>query len=242
MHQLSIIDSGKMDDLLRWRFLGHLAGALIAAPPTSLLASLRELMLCPINLGDQRKVFLPGMDEDIRNRVLKALIEKGENIWKHKSHWYKCNCGYTFFIGECGRPMETTTCPSCKVPIGGKDHNKTKSTQEDDESDRSPSGYMLPTAEKDDQHVTFREIPAASARAIRLLLHGTMLCGLAAHISPDAGVGSPMPRVYDHLVNPDSMCTMHQESEAKYIASHFLNDWQQMVAIMSSNVEDLAAT
>merc|ERR1711871_1718019 len=118
------------------------------------------------------------MDEDIRNRVMNALLKGGENIWKHKSHWYRCvQCGYTFFIGECGRPMQATRCPNCSAEIGGAHHNKTQNTLEDDESDRSPQGYMLPVAEKDERHVSFREVPSTSARAIRLLLHGSMFCG-----------------------------------------------------------------
>jgi len=243
----SVKDSPKMEDLLRWRFLAHIAATLIAAPSNTLLAALRPLMLEPADLVKGEPIFLPGMDEDIRNRVLKALLERGENVWKFKSHWYKCTvCGYNFFIGECGRPMETAKCPECQKPIGGKDHEKTGFTQEDDEHDRSPEGYMLPPAEQDDKHVTFREIPASSARAIRLLLHGAMFCGIGAHIpagAPEAAPGSQtMPRVFASLVNTESQCTMLQESEPQYICKHFLNDWAQMVEMMSSNGEDLAAS
>jgi len=227
-----------MDDLLKWRVLGHLASALISAPPSSLMAALRTLMLEPHELCERDKYFIPGMDEDIRNRVMKALLERGENIWKFKSHWYKCSCGYTFFIGECGRPMEVASCPSCKVQIGGRDHSKTHSTKEDDESDRSPAGYMLPQADKDEKHVSFREIPSVSARCIRLLLHGAMLLGIAADAPVD---GEKLNRIFAGLVNPDSMCTMNQyESEAKYIFEHFENDFKQLFELLNSNTEDLA--
>jgi len=225
----------RMDDLLRWRVLGHLAAVLISAPKASVLSALRKIMLEPEDLMYGENTYLPGMDEDIRNRVMKALLERGESIWKFKTHWYKCSCGYNFFIGECGRPMEMTQCPQCGLTIGGKDHNKTTATVEDDEKDRSPQGYMLPCAEKDEKHISFREVPSSSARAVRLLLHGAMFCGIAA------SAGDPLPRIFDHLVNRDSMCTMHQESEAKYIGEHFGNDWTLMVGILSSNVEDLAA-
>eukprot|EP00971_Amphidinium_carterae_P161955 3210650-Amphidinium_carterae.1 len=162
---LLITGSPPMDQLLRWRVLGHLAAALISASPQSLLAALRKIMLDPQDLSVNQKVFIPGMDEDIRNRVMKALLERGENIWKFKSHWYKCaQCGYSFFIGECGRPMEETQCPNCKAKIGGKDHTKTTQTVEDDETDRSPPGYMLPDVERDEKHVTFRDMASSSAR------------------------------------------------------------------------------
>jgi len=235
----------KMDDLLRWRVLGHLASALIAAPDSSVLSALTMVMLSPEELARGEPCFLPGMDEDIRKRVMKALLERGENIWKFKSHWYKCACcGYTFFIGECGRPMETTKCPECNRAIGGAEHQKTDSTKEDDETDKSPQGYCLPPAEKDEKHITFRDISSSSARSIRLLLHGALYCGLAAHLPAEEAPNQdePMPRIYSRLVNEDSQCSMPQGNEAEYISAHFLNDYHQMVELMSSNVEDLSAT
>uniref|UniRef100_A0A7S1FB82 RZ-type domain-containing protein n=1 Tax=Noctiluca scintillans TaxID=2966 RepID=A0A7S1FB82_NOCSC len=245
LESFSVANGRKMEELLRWRVLGHLASVLIAAPPTSLLSFLRKLMLEPAALTAGEIPFMPGMDEDIRNRVMKALLERGENIWKFKSHWYKCTqCGYTFFIGECGRPMEVSSCPNCKAQIGGRDHTKTAQTQEDDETDRSPNGYMLPSADKDEKHVSFREVPSSSARAVRLLLHGAMFCGVAAHIphvQEPSRHSVQMPRIYSDLVNTDSMCTMNKDCEAKYLGDHFLNDWKHMVSILSSNGEDLAA-
>jgi len=227
----------KMDDLLRWRVLGHLAAVLIAAPETSLLHSLRCMMLDPEKMTKDFPAFLPAMDEDIRSRVLKALVERGENIWKFKSHWWKCSCGFTFFIGECGRPMEVAKCPGCSLNIGGRDHNQTEHTFQDDESDRSPWGYVLPPAEKDEKHVTFREVQSSSARAIRLMLHGSMFLGIMAASKP--GTQDPLPKIYGPLAN-ESVCTLRQCIEAQYIGSHFANDWKSMVEILSSNTEDLA--
>jgi len=37
--------------------------------------------------------------------------------------WYACPNGHYYSIGECGRPMETSTCPQCGASIGGNDHN-----------------------------------------------------------------------------------------------------------------------
>eukprot|EP00913_Durusdinium_trenchii_P033454 g31321.t1 len=223
----------KMDDLLRWRVLAHLAAE-------------------PEKLTKDHPPFLPAMDEDIRSRVLKALVERGENIWKFKSHW-KCSCGFTFFIGECGRPMEVAKCPGCSLKIGGRDHNQTEHTFQDDESDprprkrgtctpfqrhvttsaedRSPWGYVLPIAEKDEKHVSFREVQSSSARAIRLMLHGTMYLGIIAAAKPK------MPRPYTSLQN-ESMCTLKDLPESEYIGNHFHNDWKSMVEILSSNTEE----
>jgi len=224
------------DIILRWRLLGHFASVLVSAPNSSLLTSLKMIAFHPQEMMAPEPAYLPGMDEDIRNRVMKALLDRGENIWKFKSHWYKCTCGYSFFIGECGRPMEQAKCPGCGLQIGGRDHNKTQHTTEDDETDRSPAGYVLPTAEKDEKHVSFRDIPASSARAIRLLIHSAMFLGVVSSTK------NPMPRNFDDIINDDSMCTMRSACEAKYIADHWKNDWKQMVELLSSNVEDLAAT
>jgi hypothetical protein len=231
----------RMDDLLKWRFLGHLASSCISAPNASLLSALREIMLDPKNLTKNGPIFLPSMDEDIRNRVMKALLERGENIWKFKSHWYKCSCGYTFFIGECGRPMETAACPACGKLIGGRDHSATDNTQADDDTDRSPNGYMLPTMDKDEKHISFREIPASSTRLVRLLLHGSMFCGIAAR-AVESTESEGLPPVYDHIVNKESMCSMGKgaENEIKYIGDHFQNDCKLMVEMMNSNFEDLS--
>ena len=46
--------------------------------------------------------------------------------------------------------------------------------------DRSPWGYVLPPCEKDEKHVSFREVQSSSARAIRLMLHGSMFLGILA--------------------------------------------------------------
>ncbi|KAG6083616.1 hypothetical protein E4U16_003878 [Claviceps sp. LM84 group G4] len=39
------------------------------------------------------------------------------------THWYACENGHYFTIGECGRPMEEARCPDCGAGIGGQAHN-----------------------------------------------------------------------------------------------------------------------
>ena len=36
--------------------------------------------------------------------------------------WYKCVNGHFCSIGQCERPMEEISCPTCGVMIGGKNH------------------------------------------------------------------------------------------------------------------------
>lgn len=224
----------RIPDLLRWRFLCHLSALLVAAPPGSRLGLLRELMLAPDAIPSSEAVFLPSMDEDIRVRVMRALLNRGENVWRSSNHWYRCTCGERFFIGECGRPMQRVSCPNCQREIGGQNHTPTDATILDTDWNRAPEGYMLPPAAQDEKDVSFREINATVARAMRLLLHGTMLCGLAAQ------AGDPMPRIFDGIASRDAPCTMRENSEAGYIAAHFARDWQLLAESLGSNEEDLA--
>ncbi|KAG5958470.1 hypothetical protein E4U58_005363 [Claviceps cyperi] len=40
-----------------------------------------------------------------------------------QGHWYACENGHYFTIGQCGRPMQEARCPDCGAGIGGRDHN-----------------------------------------------------------------------------------------------------------------------
>lgn len=37
-------------------------------------------------------------------------------------HWYTCELGHPFTVGECGMPMERARCPECGSPVGGQQH------------------------------------------------------------------------------------------------------------------------
>ncbi|KAK7746029.1 hypothetical protein SLS53_002751 [Cytospora paraplurivora] len=37
-------------------------------------------------------------------------------------HWYTCERGHPFTVGECGMPMERARCPECGSPVGGQNH------------------------------------------------------------------------------------------------------------------------
>lgn len=37
-------------------------------------------------------------------------------------HWYNCENGHPFTVGECGMPMQQARCPQCGSPIGGHLH------------------------------------------------------------------------------------------------------------------------
>ena len=37
-------------------------------------------------------------------------------------HWYYCVNGHPYTVGECGMPMQTSTCPQCGAAVGGQSH------------------------------------------------------------------------------------------------------------------------
>ncbi|KAL8662329.1 MAG: hypothetical protein Q9202_004787 [Teloschistes flavicans] len=37
-------------------------------------------------------------------------------------HWYYCERGHPFTVGECGMPMQTSRCPQCGAAVGGQSH------------------------------------------------------------------------------------------------------------------------
>lgn len=44
-------------------------------------------------------------------------------------HWYRCENGHPFTVGECGMPMESTRCPSCGSRIGGLNHQSAEGVE-----------------------------------------------------------------------------------------------------------------
>lgn len=41
-------------------------------------------------------------------------------------HWYYCENGHPFTIGECGGAVELATCPECGARVGGQGHRTVK--------------------------------------------------------------------------------------------------------------------
>ncbi|KAK4160894.1 hypothetical protein QBC43DRAFT_269827 [Cladorrhinum sp. PSN259] len=54
--------------------------------------------------------------------IKQAMVTGRGGISTHSGHWYNCENGHPFAIGECGMPMEQARCPECGAKIGGQDH------------------------------------------------------------------------------------------------------------------------
>ncbi|KAH7095615.1 hypothetical protein FB567DRAFT_623854 [Paraphoma chrysanthemicola] len=51
-----------------------------------------------------------------------AMLSGHGGIATHAGHWYNCQNGHPFAIGECGMPMEQALCPECGEHVGGQNH------------------------------------------------------------------------------------------------------------------------
>ncbi|TGO45849.1 hypothetical protein BCON_0361g00090 [Botryotinia convoluta] len=56
------------------------------------------------------------------NAIKAAMVSGSQGIATHSGHWYNCENGHPFAIGECGMPMELARCPECGASVGGQNH------------------------------------------------------------------------------------------------------------------------
>jgi hypothetical protein len=68
--------------------------------------------------------------DDVRHLLLEAgyqsqmrmVVVAMQGEFSGTGHWYRCENGHPFTVGECGMPMQTARCPQCNAPIGGSSH------------------------------------------------------------------------------------------------------------------------
>jgi hypothetical protein len=60
---------------------------------------------------------------------MKMVVAAMQAEFSGTGHWYRCENGHPFTVGECGAPMETTRCPQCNSPIGGANHQAADGVQ-----------------------------------------------------------------------------------------------------------------
>ncbi|XP_051489082.1 NFX1-type zinc finger-containing protein 1 isoform X2 [Apus apus] len=61
-------------------------------------------------------------------------------------HWFKCQNGHIYVIGECGGAMERSTCPECHAVIGGTNHTLDSSNSLASEMDGATHAAWSETA------------------------------------------------------------------------------------------------
>ncbi|KAK8236036.1 putative NF-X1 finger and helicase domain protein [Phyllosticta capitalensis] len=58
----------------------------------------------------------------VTSEEMRAVVAAMSREFTGTGHWYYCQNGHPFTIGECGGPVQTTACPECGAPVGGRDH------------------------------------------------------------------------------------------------------------------------
>ncbi|KUI56519.1 Helicase required for RNAi-mediated heterochromatin assembly 1 [Cytospora mali] len=59
----------------------------------------------------------------VTNDELRAVYAAMASEFRGTGHWYTCEQGHPFTVGECGMPMEQARCPECGSPVGGQNHD-----------------------------------------------------------------------------------------------------------------------
>ncbi|KAI1103087.1 hypothetical protein F4804DRAFT_245949 [Jackrogersella minutella] len=60
--------------------------------------------------------------EAVSTEEMRAVYEAMSREFSGTGHWYHCENGHPFTIGECGMPMQQARCPECGAAVGGAAH------------------------------------------------------------------------------------------------------------------------
>ncbi|KAI0881097.1 uncharacterized protein GGS22DRAFT_75682 [Annulohypoxylon maeteangense] len=81
-------------------------------------------------------VFYEAVSADELRDVYKAMARE----FLGTGHWYNCENGHPFTIGECGMPMEQAICPECGAAVGGVNHTSVEGVQRADDIENLARG------------------------------------------------------------------------------------------------------
>jgi len=84
--------------------------------PTQTKGMLEEIEQAEKSLRDS--TFYTVVSSEERMAVVKAMATEFHGT----GHWYYCENGHPFTIGECGMPMQLARCPECNAQVGGQQH------------------------------------------------------------------------------------------------------------------------
>ncbi|KAF2793162.1 hypothetical protein K505DRAFT_350116 [Melanomma pulvis-pyrius CBS 109.77] len=79
----------------------------------------------------------------VSNEEKAAVFAAMAHDFRGTGHWYYCENGHPFTIGECGMPMETSQCPQCGSPVGGQHHRAVGGVRPAEDLEREFGGLMI---------------------------------------------------------------------------------------------------
>ncbi|CDQ79392.1 unnamed protein product [Oncorhynchus mykiss] len=136
---------------------------------TTLLAPLHQIASQPQNMTGS---YLPTMPDDHTSEARQWMTKE------NKIKMYFCANGHACFVGECGKPVATSKCLDCGVPVGGVAHNPVVGFTAAQQSvgDQTRTGHILGEAYRRAE-APERQMSPAQSSILRLLNHLAMLQG-----------------------------------------------------------------
>ncbi|XP_022796392.1 E3 ubiquitin-protein ligase rnf213-alpha-like isoform X2 [Stylophora pistillata] len=204
----------------------HTAVALQCVGTGSLAEPLFVLMTDPSTMNNS---FLPTMPEDNFHECIKAIAETMKGYYK--GEWYECgnrDCRYLYFIGECSKPMEKSTCPDCGRVIGGENHNFSGEHQISGREDRTKTGHALGEPSSRPTHAEpQRDMPPIVCSLLRIIMHSAMIMGASKNSQAIAPLITP---------------PCPPQSEGNFLWQHLQRDLDVLGRALGRSVDDAALT
>ncbi|KAK4506443.1 hypothetical protein PRZ48_000175 [Zasmidium cellare] len=82
-------------------------------------------------------------DNPISSAEMHMVVAAMATEFSGTGHWYRCVNGHPFTVGECGGPMQTSTCPQCGAPTGGQNHEAAEGVTRADDIERDFAGLRV---------------------------------------------------------------------------------------------------
>jgi hypothetical protein len=138
--------------------------------------------------------------------------------------------GHSYFVDNCGKPMEIRNCATCGVQIGGQDHNLLGNNRLSNLADMTPVNYVLREVLGDpraDMFQTARSLTPKALRTLRLLMHILLFVGsisIQNHTTASRGL------LDSQYANPRNM--------QDFFKSHMEHDWELLMLLLERNSEE----
>ncbi|KAF2767293.1 hypothetical protein EJ03DRAFT_366077 [Teratosphaeria nubilosa] len=78
-------------------------------------------------IAEVKRMLSEGLSSSEMRMVVQAMAAE---FGSATGHWYRCENGHAFSVGECGRPMQEARCYACGAGVGGRSHVPTAGVQE----------------------------------------------------------------------------------------------------------------
>ncbi|XP_021565820.1 E3 ubiquitin-protein ligase RNF213, partial [Carlito syrichta] len=188
------------------------AAVVLLCGQNRILEPLKNMAFSPANMAN---AFLPAMPEDLLAQARRWQGLEG-------LQWYTCPNGHPCSVGECGRPMELSSCVDCGTLVGGIDHRPQNGFHViTNNIDRTQTGHVLGDPQHKSVVASDRGLSPVVFILIRLLTHLAMLLG-AAH-SPQALRNIIKPPVRD---------------PKWFLQQHIQRDLEQLTKMLAKSADD----